>query len=65
MCNCAEKANEVLVKEKGCRLRMSTNLTTGEMKPMMEFEAIPGKKKPKGFLTPTYCPFCGEKYEQV
>ena len=64
MCECASKINESLVKEIGCRLSMSTNLTTGEMKPILSFEAIPGKKKPKGFLIPTYCPFCGEKYKK-
>ena len=64
MCECAVKVNEMLVKEKECRLSMSTNLTTGEQKPILGFEAIAGKKKPKGFLIPSYCPFCGVKYEK-
>lgn len=62
MCDCATRVSEMLVKEKGCRLAMSMNLTTGEMKPILGFEAIAGKKKPRGFLSPTFCPFCGEKY---
>jgi len=64
MCDCATKANALLVREKWCRLAMSVDLSTGEEKPVLGFEAIAGTKKPKGFLVPTYCPFCGMKYSE-
>jgi hypothetical protein len=52
-----------LVKEKGVRLGITTNLSTGESHVGIKLEAIPGKRIPRGFnVIPSYCPFCGEKY---
>jgi len=63
MCDCTTKVNELLVKEKGCRLGMTTNLTTGKTKVAIQLGPIAGKKMPKFSLFPSYCPFCGKKYE--
>ena len=63
MCDCITKVNELIVKESGVRLCHTTNLTTGQSRVAITTEAIPGKKKAKGYhLIPSYCPFCGEKY---
>jgi hypothetical protein len=64
MCDCATKVNELLVKERGCRLGITTNLSTGKSRVAIKIEPIAGIKMPKVNIFRTFCPFCGEKYEE-
>lgn len=65
MCDCTTKVNEMLVKERGCRLGMTTNLTTGKTRVAIRIEPIAGKKLPKVHILPSFCPFCGKSYEEA
>jgi hypothetical protein len=64
MCECTVRVNESLVKEKGVRLGVTTNLVTGKTRVAIQLEPVAGKKMPKIHILPSYCPFCGEKYDE-
>ena len=62
MCDCVTTVNELMVKKRQVRLRTTTNFNTGISKVYISTEPIPGTKKQKFNLLPSFCPFCGEKY---
>lgn len=69
-CTCAETVNEKLAEagKGGSELRLTMPLDGSARKPMLDVgrRGEPWKKPLKGnpeFIIPTFCPFCGERYE--
>lgn len=70
-CNCAEIVNENMAEagKGGSELRLTMPLDGGPRRPMLECgrRGEPHKKPLQGnpqFVQPTYCPFCGERYQE-
>jgi hypothetical protein len=61
MCDCIKSTNEYLAQH-------NTKITIpwlGTQRPFVQTEKIDGKKRNKPMmLFASYCPFCGEKYEE-
>ena len=70
MCDCIKLSNDAL-KERGLELdtRISFSVTTGAMKvvlPIQTKKLDPKNRKAQiTFIAANYCPFCGEKMEQL
>jgi len=70
MCNCIKLSNEAL-KERGLALdtRISFSMKSGATKVVLPIHTLkldPKDRKVKTIIiTTNYCPFCGEKQEQL
>jgi hypothetical protein len=68
MCDCAKKMNDKLAED-NARLAFGFYLSDSGMKltpPMISVEKIDPKKRGKvPSIIANYCPFCGNRYEQV
>lgn len=69
-CDCAEKVNESMADcgKGGSVLALTLPLDGSPQRPMLQVgrRDEPWKKPLKGnpqFVVPTFCPFCGEPYE--
>jgi hypothetical protein len=64
LCDCIDKVNKSLQEEfEGVYVRNTTNIYTGYRKPIIAAERRHGKGKKAPPLIPSFCPFCGIKYE--
>lgn len=63
MCDCIANVNKLLADHNG-RLVCTYNLSNGRDYPKLEMEKADSKNRKKPpLMIPTYCPFCGKRYE--
>lgn len=59
MCDCIKKVNKDLPNDAG--LRTLTNAESGQFKVYIPVHRV---KEKDTFISPKYCPFCGERYDE-
>ncbi len=69
MCNCKEKVNEELAKHNTVLSENSLiNMTTGSVQQSLilatERLSLNGKRTKVWTVHPSFCPFCGERYQR-
>jgi hypothetical protein len=67
MCNCIKETNEAMEKsEMNTKLRLAFSLNGTINRAIISVEKFDDKIKKKPIkLFATYCPFCGQKYEDL
>lgn len=64
MCDCITKVDELLAERNG-RLYVTINLMNGKAYPKLGVEKKETRSRTKPpLMIPTYCPFCGQRYEE-
>jgi hypothetical protein len=64
-CGCVSKINK-LIETRGMKLVISYNMVEKEGRAVVSTERLnPSSRSSKFFMAATYCPFCGESYDQT
>lgn len=64
MCDCINLVNEKL-KDRNLKLSSTFSFSGLERVALVTTTLDPQRKKGPALMLPTYCPFCGERYEKI